>query len=516
MIFLLYSETNTENLNKNLGISEYSYFFVCEYFRAMLERFGATVVRIADPEEEADKLWDEAQRNGEKCVFLSFAPPHRTFMNIRCPTIPIFAWEFDTLPNEVWGGDKRNDWRYVLTKLGQAITHSRYSLGAVKQAMGEQFPALAIPAPVFDRINSGVRRSGFRGEFVVSGEVLDSRHSEDWAVVPAPPPPPPPPPSPPSTVPETRSLARRVKLTAVYVLMWYRDVVRDLLPAFVKNGVSLLGQGFYRAVYAYRFKPAMRPETTAVKEPAAPPPLITPPPAPLTRLALDGVVYTSVFNPADGRKNWLEILTAFCCALSAQEDATLVFKFANADCAGAMDVVRDNLRKLPPFKCRVVVLSGFLDENAYCELIAASTYTVNNSLAEGQCLPLMEYLSAGKPAIAPRNTALIDYIDEEIAFVLKSSRELCCWPQDSRHMYRAHRYRGDWQSLVDAIGASYRVAKAEPERYDAMSRVATERMRGYCSQQAVWEKFSAFVEQCFPAQSKAPAEERTVQPAQCA
>jgi hypothetical protein len=85
-------------------------------------------------------------------------------------------------------------------------------------------------------------------------------------------------------------------------------------------------------------------------------------------------------------------------------------------------------------------------------------------------------------------------------------------------MYRAHRHRGDWQSLVDSFAASYHVAKTEPARYDAMSRVATERMRGYCSQQAVWEKFSKFLEQCFPAQSRstAPAEMRTVRPAQCA
>jgi glycosyltransferase involved in cell wall biosynthesis len=105
----------------------------------------------------------------------------------------------------------------------------------------------------------------------------------------------------------------------------------------------------------------------------------------------------------------------------------------------------------------------------------------------------MEFMSAGKPAIAPRNTALADYIDEDVAFIVKDNKELCCWPQDVRNMYRAHRYRIDWQSLVEAFDASYQISKERPEQYRRMSANAIARMRGFCSQQVVWDKFSAFV-----------------------
>ena len=309
---------------------------------------------------------------------------------------------------------------------------------------------------------------------------------------------------------------RRLTITAVYLLLWYREVIRDLLPQLFRKGVSLLGRVFYRIVFASRFNadagtsPRDAVSSDALVAEEAPETEMEPAassPGDVTRLVLKGIVYTSVFNPGDGRKNWNDIVCAFCCALSDHEDATLVLKFATADPSLAMESLRDNLRKLPPFKCRVVALSGFLDENAYCALMSASTYVVNSSLSEGQCLPLMEFLSTGTPAIAPRNTAMIDYIDEEVAFVVNSSRELCCWPHDLRYMYRAHRYRGDWQSLLDAISASYRVAKEQPDRYAAMSRSATERMRGYCSQEAVWEKFNSFVAQCFPPLSKAPVED---------
>ena len=171
-------------MDQNLGTSEYSYFFVLEYFRSMLERFGADMIVIDAPQQEADVFWEDARRRGERCVLLSFAPPHRTFLNLRCPTIPIFAWEFDTLPNEVWGDDQRNDWRYVLADIGQAITHSRYSLDAVKRAMGDQFPVLAIPAPVFERANSG--RGVLSGELAVSGHVLDSTQGR-FGMAPPPP-----------------------------------------------------------------------------------------------------------------------------------------------------------------------------------------------------------------------------------------------------------------------------------------------------------------------------------------
>src|ERR1035437_7476303 len=45
---------------------------------------------------------------------------------------------------------------------------------------------------------------------------------------------------------------------------------------------------------------------------------------PLTPLDIDGVVYTTVFNPYDGRKNWIDMLCTFCWAFRDIEDATLI------------------------------------------------------------------------------------------------------------------------------------------------------------------------------------------------
>src|SRR6185312_11177177 len=100
--------------------------------------------------QEVDKIFDDCERDGLRCIFLSFAPPHRTFTNLRCPTVPVFAWEFDTIPDEVWSADPRDDWRFALSRTGCAITHSEYSARAIKFAMGPRFPVISIPAPLWD------------------------------------------------------------------------------------------------------------------------------------------------------------------------------------------------------------------------------------------------------------------------------------------------------------------------------------------------------------------------------
>src|SRR5690606_10327903 len=125
-----------------------------------------------------------------------------------------------------------------------------------------------------------------------------------------------------------------------------------------------------------------------------------------------GVVYTSIFNPADGRKNWETMLTAFCWAFRETEDATLIIKVSANQIVFFSDQVIDVLRRLRPFKCRIVIIKAFLEGEQYGRLLASTAYYVNTSYGEGQCLPLMEFLSSGIPALAPVNSAMADYMSD--------------------------------------------------------------------------------------------------------
>ena len=374
MIFLVHSETDSGSIIQNLGVSEYSYYFVLKEFRPLLERMGV-VVAVNDLENEVDRIWRNANQHGETCVFLTFSPPHRSFVPAHCPTIPIFAWEFDTIPTEIWNDDPRHDWRNVLRRTGRAITHSRFAVATVKAAMGADYPVVSLPAPVWDRFACLYHPNTTSAvtppvSITVRGRIFDTRRMD---------------------------LSR-------YSPVVYRLVGLPELPADAGTRETLQA------------------------------------------LKLDGVIYTSVLCPIDGRKNLYDMIYGFCWALRNVEDATLVLKLTHYDCDPVLFNILGELARLPQFKCRIVMIDGYLPDNAYMELAALSTYAVNTSHGEGQCLPLMEYMSAGKPAIAPAHTAMADYINSNNAFILASDVEPTIWPHDPREAMRTRRHRIDFET----------------------------------------------------------------------
>ena len=207
---------------------------------------------------------------------------------------------------------------------------------------------------------------------------------------------------------------------------------------------------------------------------------------------LDGVVYTSVFNPGDGRKNWLDMLTAFCFAFRDEPRATLVLKMTHHSLGSFLGKFHYMLQRVGAVQCRILILHGFLDDACYRELLEASTYCVNTSHGEGLCLPLMEFMSHGIPAVAPKHTAMLDYVTEDNAFVVESSLEPAIWPHDTRALFHTLYYRIHWMSLVEAFRNSFRVALDEPERYERMSVQAQALQLQFCSHDVVRRQLAAF------------------------
>ncbi|MGN8274875.1 glycosyltransferase [Pseudomonas sp. SMN5] len=419
MLIIIYSETNQTNILENLGKPEYSYYFVLKEFRPVLERLGQ-VVEVTRPDEEVDQLYAECQRRGEDCVFLSFSPPHRTAAHYACPTIPVFAWEFSTIPTESWQGEPRHDWRVVLSATGMAITHSSFTVNAVREVMGADFPIIAIAAPVWDR-------------FAARGALLAQRPTVEHL---------------------------RLQLRGLLIDSRTTDL-RPYGPPAHQTGTPLVLDG----------------------------------PPQDCELLLDGVVYTSVFNPYDGRKNWKDMISAFCTTFRDVDDATLVLKLTHHDVASALTDMLHHVYKNQSYRCRIVLIHGYLADADYERLVEATRYVVNSSYGEGQCLPLMEFMSCGRPAIAPLNTAMADYIDHDNAFVVDSTEELTAWPHDPRAAYRTLRYVTDWDSLCSAFHASYDVAKNDPERYRRMSAHAVRSLKTFCSQANAEQRLHTFFQQ---------------------
>jgi glycosyltransferase involved in cell wall biosynthesis len=199
-------------------------------------------------------------------------------------------------------------------------------------------------------------------------------------------------------------------------------------------------------------------------------------------------------TPEAGRKNWLDLLQAFCWAFRDTPDATLVLKLAGTDLAHYHCQLVMLLTKLSPFKCRVIAINGYLPDADYAALLAATTYYVNTSLCEGLCLPLLEFLAAGVPAIAPDHTAMADYIDEDIAFVVASYPGVpTVWPHGDCEVNRTSHHQLDWASLLAAYRRSHEVACRQPGLYRAMSQRAREAIAEYCGMEAVRRRLHRFL-----------------------
>lgn len=552
MLFLVHSDINAQTIQRSLGLPEYSYYFVLKTYVEVLRELGR-VVLLDDPLVQADALYDAARRDGEDCVFIAFAPPHRAPVGLRCPTLCVFAWEFSNLPDRAWGGEPRHDWRFVLRQHGRTITLSSHTAEVVRQVMGQDYPVRAIPVPVHDAVATtgavlatrppalaartlhtactvidtlcgdaaaddyigGTTPEYLRlplaaetaaplelrfDRFSVDAGLLGgfyepeswgiwSRTATPWLLLPV------------------RCNGRyrlSLELTAygpnvgriaqieigghvqplplTDQLVW-REFDFDLTPADVlvrfsgldNRGVAgaadLRGMGIgLRALRLERLAPA------GEAVPAEVPPL---------PLKLDGVVYTSVFNPGDGRKNWGDMLSAFCHAFRDEPRATLLLKMTHHAPGAFVGRFHYLMQTIGPVRCRVILLHGFLDDTAYRQLAEASTYALNTSHCEGLCLPLMEYMSLGIPAVAPRHTAMLDYVNAENSFIVRSSLEPHIWPHDPEDRLTTLRHRIDWSSLVETYRASFRVACEEPARYQQMGQAARAAQRAFCSQDAV-------------------------------
>jgi glycosyltransferase involved in cell wall biosynthesis len=415
MIILENSTYDARSIGWNLGAPEYSYWFVRKAFHPILQRFGI-VVPIADPANDVDGICRNAAAQGERCAYFSFNPPHRATLGLKCPTVPVFAWEFDTIPDEEWGEEPRNDWTAVLRQSAAAITHSQFSVRAVRRSLGDAYPIWSIPAPVH-RPNAKRTRSAL-----------------GWR-------------------PPTRLSITGLVIDAGAVDLSVFDVQRaksDGAEALHRLGTKL-------------FQRNQKP----------------------FRVSVNGVIYTAVFNPVDGRKNWTDMLAGFIWAFRDAPDATLLLKLTHHDVVLGMLPILAEITKLGPFKCRVLLIHGMLPAQEYDALVDATSYAVNTSSGEGQCLPLMEFMSAGRPAVTPSHTAMLEYVSSDNSFLVRSTEKPAVWPQDPRHAIRCMRHVLSFADLVRAYKESFEVARHRPRQYAAMSAAATTALERFCSDEVV-------------------------------
>jgi hypothetical protein len=220
-------------------------------------------------------------------------------------------------------------------------------------------------------------------------------------------------------------------------------------------------------------------------------------------VVIEGVLFVSIFDFGDARKSWSDLITAFAAAHRDNPDAVLLLRFGEPD-ARWMPALYRWLSLLPPFKCRIVAMRGELDEADERTLIAASNWWATASNADGLCLPLQDFLAAGRPAIAPSHSALGDLVDADNALLVASDEEAWRWPDegwDEDWSWTQHpddvgpttRARVSWAGLVEAFAEAYRLSTAAPKTYARMAAASRSQMQSHCGPDAAAEALAAFL-----------------------
>ncbi|HEV7224489.1 MAG TPA: hypothetical protein VGN42_17405 [Pirellulales bacterium] len=442
--------------SETLGAAGYSYDFVRRAFLPLLARW-AEVVEIERPESQLDFALRQARRRGRQPLSLSFRPLGDVYLTRTAPNVVFPFWEFPDVPASDYKDNPRYHWVRIANRSSLILTASEFTAAALERA-GVRTPIRVVPVPVQAEYFELPCWDAHRKTVLDCTAYVFTRPE----VAPLRP-------ADPEARPGADSLAFRIKtkLRAAARRVWINTVKPWLPLRLSKTVVAAKNAG----------RRAWREGETEL------------PPAE-TRVELSGVVYATVLNPDDQRKNWQDLLSAFLLATRDRDDATLVVKLVTSHSAPVREVLGHYYQLGVPHRSKLVFITSYLSDEQMRELTLASAYYVTATRAEGACLPLQDFLAAGRPGVSPRHTAIADYFDDRMGFIVASHPEPCPWPQDDSGRLHTSWHRIVWSSLRDQIAASYEVACKQGEPYSQMSREARRKMQAWASAATVWPRLA--------------------------
>ena len=195
-----------------------------------------------------------------------------------------------------------------------------------------------------------------------------------------------------------------------------------------------------------------------------------------------GPLFAAVLNPLDQRKDVTGLLQGFADFAATRPQATLLVKLAlNPERHDLTAFIRETLpeRVMRPFRpvtsANIILINAVLSDEAMSALYDRSDAFVSMTRAEGQNLPVQEAMLRRLPVIVPSHTAMADYIDEEVAFVLPADRVPVAPPfSPAYHLPRAANwYETDPAALTATLA---RFAAAGGDEIEVKTRAAYARI----------------------------------------
>ena len=463
--FLVGTTGCARDIRGTLGSANYSYFFAVKALAPALERFG-TWELVHQPESRLPYLAARAEAEGYRPVHLSVNPPHDAYITPALPTILLPFWEFPDIPSRDFGHDTRANWLRICNATDLILAPCTFTAETLRE-VGVTRPIAMVPIPLapayFDLPDwdpAGCHEFTYR--------------HESWGGPPSP-----------------AEIEAEIEAAAATHAPAHAPARRRGGPLMGPARFAYRGAraGYHRYVRRWlsheaieqigRVKDVTKRAVLRRPKPASPD---GPPRVPAAPLALEGLVYTSIFNASDNRKNQEDMISAFLLAFRDRPDATLVLKLNTCPPKEVIEfnVLRHYYLGLGiRHRCRVVFVADFLDQEGMLALLDATTYYVNTSRAEGACMPLQQAMAAGRPAIAPTHTSMADYMDGAVGFPIRGHAEPTFYPHDPERRLETYWNRMVWSDIRDQFLASAELVDARPDRYAAMAAAARRRVANY-------------------------------------
>jgi hypothetical protein len=443
---------------KNLGVPGYSYDLVAQLFVPLLVRWGE-VIQVAREAAALETAVAEARRRGLDPVHVSFLPFQDFCQAPSAPNVIVPAWEFPDVPDHVFDGNPHNDWVATARQCDLVLVGGQFTVEAFQRA-GIRTPIRIVPVPTpeeYFRIPAW--RADRQVRIPCSAYVFPHPDVPDQAMWDAPEQ---------SRGNVARSAGSLRGQLRDKMRLTYRQYLKPLMPPVAHTLLKALARKAGRTAWDRYVESCWRPHVD-----------------------LSGVVYACIFNPNDGRKNWEDLLTGFVWALRDCADATLVVKLVTNNRTWIDRILMYYRCVGLTHRCKVVFITDYLSNEHMLDLVRASACYLTTTRAEGNCLPVMNYLAAGRPCVSPCHTALSDYFTNEMGFIVETHPEPAIWPHDSRLRYRTTWGRLVWTSLVEQLRRSYHVARHDRPTYDTLSACGQRKMSEWASVESIWPRLRA-------------------------
>ncbi len=420
MIYIVFYKKDGNFANR-IGLDEIQNYAHFKDFRPLLEKRG-TVVYTKDPLDQVNGVYKFAKHVGEPSLYISFSPPDQDFSNIISPKI--FICSLIKYQNQYFSGSNQfiseDLLRSSINTSLAGIAHCVSSVETISNLTNHKVPMAQIPPPIWDSYNKSQEQPTL--EDVSSNTISTNGNILDTTI-------------------------RKLKPKSVY----YKTPIKRKIEAIrtlykIKHLPKYLKKYLYQKGSIHFFP---------------------------TKLELQGVVFTAVIRPSNSFKDWKKLIVDFIEVFKNKEDAILIIKMVGQ----VNEQIKEScipLLRQKSIKCRIIIIFEHLPESNYKQLVRSTSFILNISSSKTVGNSLLEFMSAGKPAISPNYSELHMLSTENTIYAQKTNQ--------------------DNYSLNEAFVQAYEMKKHNRALYLSMAKAANDSMKNYCSSEIIETKFFQFLD----------------------